>query len=137
MTDNYTLIAGWSHVTDAKTTKSNNPTFVGRRFGGIPENTYVLWNRYTFNEGPGRGLTLGFGIRHNDATNLSQNPNIAVQLPAFTVYDAMVSYPLKLAKRDVRLQLNVKNLTNERYREGSDGYFGQARTIYLSAATRF
>ncbi len=137
VTDNYTLIAGWSHVTDAETTKSNNPTFVGRRFGGIPENTYVLWNRYAFSEGPAKGLALGFGIRHNDGANLSQDPNVAVWLPAFTVYDAMVSYPLKLSKRDVRLQLNVKNLTNERYREGSDGYFGQARTIYLSAATRF
>ncbi|HYP17782.1 MAG TPA: TonB-dependent receptor [Opitutus sp.] len=135
--DNYTLIAGWSHVTEAETTKSNNATFVGRRFGGIPENTYVLWNRYTFTHDALQNLTVGFGVRHNDGTNLSPDPQIAVWLPSFTVYDAMLSYKFKVGNRDLRAQLNVKNLTNEKYREGGDGFFGQARTWTLSLATRF
>jgi outer membrane receptor protein involved in Fe transport len=58
-------------------------------------------------------------------------------IPAFTVYDAMVSYKFKAFDRDLKAQLNVKNLTDELYREGSDGYFGQARTFYLSFSTRF
>jgi iron complex outermembrane receptor protein len=136
-TDNYTLIAGWSHVTDATTTVSNDATLVGRRFGGIPENTYVVWNRYSFTEGALKGAGFGLGVRHNDGTNLSSNVQTNVWLPSFTVYDAMASYSFRAVGRDFRAQFNVKNLTNERYREGSDGYFGQARTYYLSVATRF
>lgn len=135
--NNYTLIAGWAHTTRAETTKSNNALFVGRRFGAQPENTYNLWNRYTFTEGPVKGLTLGFGLQHNDGTNLSQDPNIRVWLPSFTTYNAMASYNLRLGDRNVKAQLNVKNLTDERYREGADGYFAPARTIYFSLSTRY
>ncbi len=135
--NNYSLIAGWAHTTEAETTKSNNATFVGRRFGGVPENTYTLWNRYTFTNDLLKGLSLGFGLQHNDGTNLSQDPNVQVWIPAFTVYNAMASYKLKLAGRDVKAQLNIKNLTDRRYREGSEGYFAPSRAIYLSLSTRF
>ena len=137
LTDNYSLIGGWSHIPTAETTKSNNVNFIGRRFGGIPENSFVVWNRYEFKNDALAGLALGFGVRHNEETNLSQDPQNVVMIPAFTVYDAMVSYKFKAFDRDLKAQLNVKNLTDKLYREGSDGYFGQARTFYLSLATRF
>ncbi|HEX2100136.1 MAG TPA: TonB-dependent receptor, partial [Candidatus Synoicihabitans sp.] len=136
-TDNFNVIAGWSHVMTAETTASNNTTFVGRRFGGIPENSYFFWGRYTLTDGPLSGLVLGAGVRHNDSTNLSQDPQIDVTLPSFTVYDAMLSYKLPVAGRDLRLQLNVKNLTDKLYREGSDGFFAKRREIFLSASMRF
>lgn len=135
--DNYNLVAGWAHTMDATTTKSNNATFVGRRFGGVPLNTFTLWNRYLFTTGPLKNLAIGGGLQHNDATNLSQDPNVRVTLPSFTVFNAMLSYRLKLGERDSKLQLNVKNVADKRYREGADGYFAPARTIYLSLATRF
>jgi iron complex outermembrane receptor protein len=135
--DNYNLVAGWAHTLKAETTKSNNATFVGRRFGAIPENTYTLWNRYVFTTGPLKGLMIGGGLQHNDATNLSQDPQIQVKLPSFTVFNAMVSYKLKFVGRDAKLQLNVKNIADKRYREGADGYFAPSRTIYLSLGTRF
>ncbi len=135
--NNYTLIAGWAYTTTAETTKSNNALFVGRRFGGQPANTYNLWNRYTFTGDTLKGLSLGFGLQHNDGCNLSQDPNNQVWLPAFTSYNAMASYNLKLGGRDIKAQLNIKNLTDERYREGAEGYFAPSRSIYLSLATRF
>src|SRR6185369_13961389 len=116
---------------------SNNATFVGRRFGATPENTFNLWNRYTFTSGPLKGLGLGGGLQHNDGTNLSQDPQIAVRLPAFTVYNAMASYRFKFAEREVRAQFNVKNLFDKRYREGADGFFAPSRTMSLSFATKF
>lgn len=135
--DNYQVVFGWSHVTDATVIKSNDATIVGRRFGGVPENTYNLWNRYTFKAGPAKGLTVGLGLRHNDAANLSSSPNNAVVIPAFTVVDAMLAYNFKVGGRDVKAQFNVKNLADKLYREGSDGYFGQSRTMYLSFSTRY
>jgi iron complex outermembrane receptor protein len=135
--ENYNLVAGWAHTPKAETSKSNDATFVGRRFGGIPENTYTLWNRYAFRTGPLKNFAIGGGLQHNDATNLSQNPQTQVTLPSFTVYNAMLSYKFKAGGRDYRSQLNVKNVFDKRYREGADGYFAPARTIYLSLATRF
>ncbi|HEY8996075.1 MAG TPA: TonB-dependent receptor [Lacunisphaera sp.] len=135
--NNYSLIVGWAHTLTAETTKSNNAVFVGRRFGGVPENTYSVWNRYNFSSEALKGLSVGLGLQHNDGTNLSQDPNMQVWLPAFTTYNAMVSYNLKLSGREVKAQLNIKNLTDERYREGSEGYFAPARAIYLSFSTRF
>lgn len=134
--DAYNLLVGWAHTTKAETTKSNNATFVGRRFGGIPENTYTLWNRYSFTTGPLKHLAIAGGLQHNDATNLSQDPQIQVTLPSFTVYNLMLSYRFKAAARDYRAQLNVKNLFDKRYREGADGYFAPARTFYLGISTR-
>lgn len=135
--ENYNLVFGWAHTPTAETSKSNDATFVGRRFGGIPKNTYTLWNRYSFRSGPLKNFAIGGGLQHNDATNLSQNPQIQVTLPAFTVYNAMLSYKFKAGGRDYRTQLNVKNVFDKRYREGADGYFAPARTIYLSLGTRF
>ncbi|MGH7945310.1 MAG: TonB-dependent receptor domain-containing protein, partial [Opitutaceae bacterium] len=135
-TDQYQLVGGWSHVTAAETTKSNNATFAGRRFGGIPQNTYVLWNRYSFESAPVKGLTFGFGVRHHDDANLSPDPNNIVRIPSFTVWDAMAAYRFRAFKHDTRVQFNVKNLTDELHREGADGFFGQARTYYLSLSTR-
>jgi iron complex outermembrane receptor protein len=135
-TDSYQLVAGWSHIMKAEVTKSNVASSVGRRFGYIPENTYNLWNRYAFKRGALKGLTLGAGLRHNDAASISADVNIAVINPAFTVFDAMASYKFKLMGRDVTAQLNVKNISDKLYRDNADGYFGQARTFHLSLSTR-
>jgi outer membrane receptor protein involved in Fe transport len=136
-TDNYQLILGWSHIIDAKNTKSNVATNVGRRFGYTPDNTYMMWNRYTFTKGPVKGATLAFGIRHNDEAGVSADINNQARVPAFTVYDAMVGYNFKFAKRTIRAQFNVKNLTNLKYREGDEGFFAPLRTYYFSVSTRF
>ena len=103
----------------------------------MPENTYTLWNRYLFTSGPLKNFSVGAGLQHNDGATLSQDPTIQVWIPAFTTYNAMAAYKFKIAGHDVRAQLNLKNATDKRYREGAEGYFAPARSIYLSLATRF
>lgn len=135
--DEYQLVFGWSHLIDAKTTKSNNAALVGRRFGYTPSNTISLWNRYALRSGPAKGLVLGFGVRHNDGALASQSLDTAISIPSFTVYDAMASYRFKAAERDYTAQLNVKNLSNAFYRDNADGFIGERRRIFLSVATKF
>ena len=84
-----------------------------------------------------KGLNFGVGARHNDASGVSADINNQAIVPSFTTYDAMVGYNFRLAKRTIRAQFNVKNLSNLKYREGADGYFAPARTYYLSLSTRF
>jgi iron complex outermembrane receptor protein len=136
-TDSYQMILGWSHMLEAKNTKSNVATNVGRRFGYTPENTFMMWHRYTVNNGALKGLVMGFGLRHNDASGVSADINNQAIVPSFTVYDAMLGYTFNVGEHAVKAQFNVKNLTDLRYREGADGYFAPARTMYLSLSTRF
>ena len=58
-------------------------------------------------------------------------------MPSFTTLDLMLSRKFKVGARDLRVQLNVKNLTDKLYRDGTDGYFADKRRIFLSVKTRF
>lgn len=137
--DNDQLVIGWSHLIDAKTTKAegSNPLLVGRRFGYTPENTLSIWNRYSVSSGPAKGLVIGFGVRAVDGAMASQSLDTAVYIPGFIVYDAMASYKFKVAGREYTAKVNIKNLTDEFYRDNADGYIGESRRIFLSLSTRF
>lgn len=134
--DNYQLMFSFNHFTRAEVTKSNDPNRVGTPINYNPENSYRLWNRYDFRDGPLAGLAIGAGLRHSDAARLSGDPLNVVVVPAFTVYDLMVSYGLNVSGRRVFAQLNFKNLTDRKYRE-DDGFFADARKIIFSVRTRF
>lgn len=135
--DNYQVMAGWSHFLKAEVTKSNTAANVGQPLAYTPENTFNLWNRYEFTSGALKGVILGGGLRHNDAARISSDPNIVVKADAFTIYDLMAGYKFTVFTRPVTAQANVKNVADKRYREGSDGFFGAARTYTLSFQTRF
>jgi outer membrane receptor protein involved in Fe transport len=134
--DSYQVVGGWAHFLNAYVSKSNVAANIGQPLSYTPKNTFTLWNRYSFRNGPLNGFVVGLGGRHNDAARISSDPINVVRNPSFTVFDAMVAYRLRVQNRDFRAQLNVKNLTDKRYREGADGFFGEARNIYLSLSTR-
>lgn len=135
--DNYNIVASYSHSIDASVARSvNNPQLEGRPLAYVPD-TFNVWQRYRVTSGPLKNVTLAFGVRHNDAAAASSDPQVAVTVPSFTVYDAMVGYSLKLLGRDTNFQINVKNLTDKLYREGGDGFFGRKRDIIFSLQTRF
>ncbi|MCG8462746.1 MAG: TonB-dependent receptor [Holophagales bacterium] len=79
---------------------------VGRRLGGAPEHSGSLWLSYELEN----GLGLGGGLFHQGETRPFTSSGFF--LPSFTTADAMVSYRLS---DQLRLQLNVKNIFDERY----------------------
>ena len=118
-------------------TKSNDITRVGAPLNYNPDTSYTLWNRYEFRHGPLKGMTVGAGLRHSDAARLSGDPLNVIIMPSFTTVDFMISHRFTVAKRVYRAQLNIKNLTDKLYRDGTDGYFADLRRISLSVGTRF
>ena len=68
---------------------------------------------------------------------MSGDPLNRVMMPAFTTFDAMASYAFTVGGRRVSAQLNVKNLTDKLYRDGTDGYFANRREWVLSLRSRF
>ncbi|MFO1447974.1 MAG: TonB-dependent receptor [Opitutaceae bacterium] len=135
--DQYQLIFAVNHFSEAKVTKSNDVTRVGTPLNYNPDTSYTLWNRYEFRSGPLKGLAVGAGLRHSDAARLTGDPQNVIMMPSFTTVDFMLSHRFTLANRTYRAQLNVKNLTDKLYRDGTDGYFADLRRISLSIGTRF
>mgnify|MGYP000414196991 CR=1 FL=1 len=136
-TDSYQLLIAYNHFTEAKVTKTNDPTRLGAPLSYNPPTSYTVWNRYEFRRGDFKGLAFGAGLRHSDAARLSGDPQNVVMMPAFTTIDLMASYKFKAFGQNLRAQLNVKNAGDKLYREGTDGYFADLRNIQFTLSTRF
>ncbi len=114
LSDGWNLIAAYTY-TDAEVTKSNN-TDLGKTPTAVPEHMAALWTDYTFRHGPMAGLRLGGGARfigdtYGDSTN-------TFQVPAFTVFDAEVSYDLGQLSNSLagaRFAINGVNLADKEY----------------------
>jgi iron complex outermembrane receptor protein len=100
---------------DPKITESNNGD-IGNMPAFVPNVTTSLWTDYTVQSGSLRGFKLGGGLRYigytySDSTN-------TLQIPAYALVDAMVSYDLGgLAPKldGIVAAVNATNVFNTRY----------------------
>jgi iron complex outermembrane recepter protein len=107
------IIAAYAYI-DAKVTADNVLT-PGNQLENIPRHSASLWTTYTLQRGRAKGLGLGFGAffvgqRAGDLEN-------SFTLPGYTRLDAAIFYE----RKQMRLGLNFKNLSNIRYFEGAGG----------------
>lgn len=109
------IIAGYTTI-DAKVTKSLFPENVDKYLQGVPVDQASLWARYTWFDGSLAGFGVGAGIRYvgesyGDATN-------SFVIPAYTLFDASVSYDLAYWRPDLKgwkTQINATNLFDTYY----------------------
>jgi iron complex outermembrane receptor protein len=126
------LILAYAY-TDAATTKASplQPEQEGLRSPGVPYSQLSIWGDYNFGSLGLPGLKMGAGMRYVGSTRSQTNTPV----PAFTLFDAMVSYttgPWKLA-------LNVNNLTDKTY-IGNCTYgcfYGEPRRVIGTATYRW
>lgn len=97
------ISAGYSYL-DGEQVNRTGPS--GLRPRELPENMFSLWNNFQVTEKFG----LGLGVTHQSESFVN-NGNTAV-LPSFTRFDAAAFYDVS---EDVRLQVNIENLTDELY----------------------
>jgi iron complex outermembrane receptor protein len=116
--------------TDAEVTADR--TLLGRQFHQVPRHAASLWARGDIT----RRLGLGFGATIVDARFI--DPANSFRLPGFARVDAALYWQ---ALDALQLQVNLINLTNERYFENGNTtnnfYPGQPRTLRASATVRF
>lgn len=103
LTDNWYLSAGYSNL-DGEQVNRTGPT--GLRPRELPEHMFSLWNTYQVST----NLGFGLGLTHQDESFID-NGNNAI-LPSYTRVDAAAYYDLS---EDLRIQVNVENLTDELY----------------------
>ena len=103
VTDSWSVSANYSNL-DGEIVERTGPT--GRTPRELPENTFSIWNTFQVNEVFGFGL----GATYQDESFID-NGNSAI-LPSYTRFDAAAYYDVS---EDVRIQLNIENLTDKLY----------------------
>jgi len=106
---------------DAKV-ESGDPERVGDRLYGVPDFSANAWGLYDLPLAiPGK-LSTGFGIVHVGDREATL-PNYGLKLPEYTRYDLGMFYKLK----NMRVALNLRNLTDEKYYETLENFAVQAQ----------
>lgn len=133
------LVASYSY-TDARTTKSNDPSAIGQRVELVPYHSFGIWGDYDFSGFGLKGLKLGGGVRYLSSTNLI---GFAYDVPGRTIVDAMLSYDFAAVSPSLKgmsLQVSAKNLLDKQYITcaGSTGCrYGDPRTVSASLSYRW
>ncbi len=103
LTQRWFVSAGYSYL-DGEQVDRTGPT--GLRPRELPENMFSLWNNYQATD----RLGLGLGLIYQDESFIN-NSNTAV-LPSYVRLDAAAYYDVS---DNLRLQVNLENLTDELY----------------------
>ncbi len=98
-------------TTSSKGVVTVTPTIQGMRVDGTPKNTISLSGEYRIEAVPGLALTAGMYHVGNEAIN-PQNEGFT---PAYTTFDAGVSYKVDIYGKSTIFRLNGSNVTNKAY----------------------
>lgn len=128
LTDNLQLTAAYTY-TDTRVDRSFDDR--DQRASLTPRHMASTWLDYAFLEGPLSGLTVGAGLRY-----VGESVDGDVEIPDYTVGDAMVSYDFS---NNWRAQVNVNNVTDEEYVASCDFwcYYGESRSVIGSLSYRW
>ena len=102
---------------------------MGTRLYGTYKHQFSSWLRYDF-----RQLGIGFGTYYINGRPpvTPMTGGSAVELPDYWLLNAAIYYTFS---RDLRLQLNIENLLNEKYLSGVRPTQGAPRNYSLSVTT--
>jgi iron complex outermembrane receptor protein len=130
-TQGLSLIGAYTY-TDAKTTKSNIISDVGKRTGAVPRHQASLWNQLDLGLFGISGLKAGTGVRY---VGSSTGTYVDVRVPAFTLVDSMVSYETG----PWRLSANAYNLLNNIHVTNCIDvcYYGEPRRVIGTLSYRW
>lgn len=114
LTDEWNLQGGYA-FTDARITKSGDPSELGNRLRNVAEHQANLWTRYEFHHGMLSGL--GFGAGANFVGDRpGENFRPAYTLPNYTTLDLSASYRW----RNVKTEFFAMNVLDKGYFTASD-----------------
>jgi catecholate siderophore receptor len=122
----------------AEVLDSVNPANEGKTLANFADQTASMQLKYQMTP----KFAFGAGATYESERYTGQPDtaaNEAMEIPAYTVYDAFASYKVN---KNFNLRLNVSNLTDEdyylaAYRSGSFTYIGDARRASLTAEINF
>lgn len=117
------LIASYTYYIQREVTESSFPADEGETLAYTPRNSAGLWAEYEFQPESGLdGFSVGFGARYIGESfgSVYAGENDTLEVPDVWLFDAALGY----AWDNVRVDLNVHNLTDEEYFASAFGSFG-------------
>jgi iron complex outermembrane recepter protein len=129
ITDQWHLLANATEQQAVVTGAPQAPATIGNHPQGVPATMANLWSVYKFSIGNLPGFQVGAGVNYHgksysDTTNVNS-------VPAYVIGNMMIGWD----NPNWGVQLNVKNITNERYfiaANGAGGFVGEGLGAYLT-----
>ena len=109
---------------------------VGSHLESVPRYSINLWNKYTFTTGALRGYFVGGGANALGATYEHPSWTVPIKSEPVVLFDAVVGYATKIQNLPFDVRVNVRNLADKHYLNGTFQY-GEPRTVIFSAGLRF
>lgn len=135
ITPEWKVFGGYTFM-DSEILKSTTAAQVGKPFAEIPEHQFSIWTTYQVTP----ELDVGGGALYVDdrlASNSSATGDDP-EIPSYWRFDAMAGYQIT---EEVGLQLNVQNLTDEVYYDGTHVaqhvLVAPGRTFLLTTSVKF
>ncbi|MDC5855574.1 TonB-dependent siderophore receptor [Vibrio europaeus] len=129
VTQSLTLIGNISRV-DSEIKDDVNKTLVGKTPQQVADTLASAWAKYQFFDGVLNGLSVGGGVRYT-GNSYAGNDNVN-EVPAYTLYDATVSYRFQ----DYKFQVAAKNIFDKEYiatcTSNTWCYYGDRRNVIAS-----
>jgi catecholate siderophore receptor len=136
LTDKWQLLFNYTYQY-GKITAASDPTLIGHPVLNAPKNTVSVWTTYDLPW----NFQIGAGLNAVSGRTASESPdpiNGELQAaPDYVILSAMVKYHLT---KNIDIQANVTNLTNEYYYDGvHPGHVvpGEGRTFFVSTNFKF
>ena len=115
------LIVTYAYL-DTKVTRDDSG-LQGNRLDNVPSHSGRVFLVYHFGGEGGLGWRVGGGV--SAASAVSGDRENTFDLPAYYRLDAMTSYTAMVGGRRLTAQLNLRNLTNTKYFDGTDIFYNQ------------
>lgn len=125
--DEFWSITGSYAYTDTEVLK--DPILEGAPLDGVSKHTAAAYLTRDFGHVGVGDLRAGAGARYASRWGVNDGAGVEYYLTSSTVADAFVSYKMKIEDRDLTLQLNLKNVFDERYYVSSSGLGSPAIVI--------
>ena len=111
--------------------ETSNPSVaqeVGSHLESVPRFTVAVWNKYTFTAGRWRGAYVGGGLSVLGESYVHPSWTVPVVSDTIALFDALIGYRTKFGHLPVDLRVNVRNITDRHYLNGTFQY-GEPRTF--------
>jgi iron complex outermembrane receptor protein len=129
ITDQWHILANATEQQAVVTNAPQAPATLGNHPQGVPATMANLWGIYKFSIGNISGFQAGAGVNYRDRS-YSDTTNVN-SIPAYVIGNMMIGWD----NANWGVQLNVKNITNERYfiaANGAGGFVGEGLSAYLT-----
>jgi iron complex outermembrane receptor protein len=135
---NFTVAVNYA-FNDAVITESDDESQIGLVKENAPRHMSGSWLKYTFDQGPVKGL--GISVGHNHVTERRMFDRFTngepLFLPSYLVFNGAIHY----AVDKYRIAFNLNNITNETYFSGGYGFArnfpGAPRNFMISVGYNF